>query len=142
MRNFVYISNPHSSGQVKCLRLLPSPECSPYAVDHFSAARPLVALCDSSASGAAFMSVSFISLRTGDQVHSIKFGAEAADICVNKRAVCVAFRERVAVFCARTLREKLSVVSCYPSPGVHSNPLALHDRWPEQLFKSIYLYIL
>ena len=63
------------------------------------------------------------------QVHNIKFGAEVADICVNKRVVCVAFRERVAVFDARTLREKTNIVSCYPSPGVHSNPLALHDRW-------------
>ncbi len=34
----------------------------------FSSSRPLVALCDSSGPGTAFMSVSFISLSTGEQV--------------------------------------------------------------------------
>ena len=120
--------NYPSLSQVKCLRLLPSPDCSALAVDHFSSARPLVAVCDSSASGTAFMSVFFISLKSGAGVHSIKFSSEVADICVNKRVVCVAFRERVAVLDARSLREKLSLTSCYPSPGVHTNPLALHDR--------------
>ena len=106
-------------------------------MDHFSSARPLVAVCDSSASGTAFMSVFFISLKSGAGVHSIKFSSEVADICVNKRVVCVAFRERVAVLDARSLREKLSLTSCYPSPGVHTNPLALHDRWLAFADKSL-----
>ena len=126
-----------SLSQVKCLRLLPSPECGQYQEDHYHHNRPLAALCDSSVSGAAFMSVSFVSLKTGDQVHNIKFATEVADICVNKRVICVAFRERVAVFDARTLREKVSLVTCYPSPGVHSNPLALHDRWLAFADKSL-----
>lgn len=126
-------------GQVKCLRLLPSPECSQFLVDHFASSRPVIALCDSSCAGAAFMSVSFVSLRSGEQIQNIKFGAEVADICVNKRVVCIAFRERVAVFDARTLREKVNIVSCYPSPGVHSNPLALHDRWLAYADKSLYV---
>ena len=54
--------------QVKCLRLLPSPDCSALAEDHFASSRPLVAVCDSSASGAAFMSTTFISLKSGNQV--------------------------------------------------------------------------
>merc|ERR1719222_738385 len=94
-----------------------------------SHARPLVVLCDSAGPGAAFMSVSFVSLLTGEQVNNIKFSSEVADICVNKRVICVAFRERVAIFDALGLRDKVTISSCYPSPGVHSNPLALHDRW-------------
>ena len=35
---------------------------------------------------------SFVSLRSGEQIQNIKFGAEVADICVNKRVVCIAFR--------------------------------------------------
>jgi len=116
-------------GQVKALRILPTPETGHLATDHYSHARPLVALCDSSGPGTAFMSVSFVSLLSGDQVNNIKFHSEVADVCVNKRVICVAFRERVAIFDARTLREKMTITSCYPSPGVHTNPLALHDRW-------------
>merc|ERR1719422_2624953 len=124
-------------GQVKCLRMLPSPECSQFVDDHFHASRPLIALCDTSASGSAFMSVTFISLKTGEQVNLLKFNSEVADICVNKRVVCIAFREKVSVFDARTLREKVSLTSCYPSPGVHTNPLALHDRWLAFADKSL-----
>ena len=47
------------------------------------------------------MSVTFISLKSGAQVHSVKFASEVADMCVNKRVVCVAFRERVVVMDAR-----------------------------------------
>jgi len=124
-------------GQVKSLRMLPSPECDQYAVDHYSSARPLIALCDTSGPGSAFMSVSFLSLKTGELVHNIKFSSEVADICVNKRVVCVSFRERVAVFDSRSLRERISLTSCYPSPGVHTNPLALHDRWLAFADKSL-----
>ena len=45
-------------------------------------------------------------------------------------------REKVAVFSALTFREKFTLTSCYASPGVHSNPLALHSRF------SLYLAIL
>merc|ERR1719394_1514616 len=124
-------------GQVKCLRMLPSPECSQFVDDHFHASRPLIALCDTSASGSAFMSVTFISLKTGEQVNLLKFNSEVADICVNKRVVCIAFREKVSIYDARTLQEKLTLNSCYPSPGVHSNPLALHDRWLAFADKSL-----
>ena len=58
-------------------------------------------------------------------------------MCVNKRVVCVAFRERVVVMDARSMRERLSLVSCYPSPGVHTNPMALHDRWLAFADKSL-----
>jgi len=116
-------------GQVKALRILPTPETGHLATDHYSHARPLVALCDSSGPGTAFMAVSFVSLLSGEQVNNIKFNSEVADVCVNKRVICIAFRERVAIFDARTLKEKMTITSCYPSPGVHTNPLALQDRW-------------
>jgi len=116
-------------GQVKALRILPTPTPRLNAPDLYSHVRPLVALCDSAGPGTAFMSVSFVSLLSGEQVNHIKFSSEVADICVNKRVICVAFRERVAIFDALSLRDKVTISSCYPSPGVHSNPLALHDRW-------------
>lgn len=118
-----------SQGQVKCLRILPSPQTTPSQIDQYIHARPLVALSDSSGPGAPFMSVSFVSLSTGEQVNNIKFNCEVADIYVNKRVICVAFRERVAVFDALTLKDKFTITTCYPSPGVHPNPIALHDRW-------------
>merc|ERR1719319_1148994 len=116
-------------GQVKALRILPTPQSKPSSPDLYNHARPLVAVCDSAGPGAAFMSISFVSMLSGEQVNNIKFSSEVADICVNKRVICVAFRERVAIFDALTLRDKMTISSCFPSPGVHTNPLALHDRW-------------
>jgi hypothetical protein len=55
-------------GQVKALRILPTPTARPNAPDLYSHARPLVVLCDSAGPGAAFMSVSFVSLLSGEQV--------------------------------------------------------------------------
>lgn len=37
--------------------------------------------------------------------------------------------ERIAVFDALTLRERLTITSCYPSPGLLPNPVALGPRW-------------
>jgi hypothetical protein len=37
-------------------------------------------------------------------VNNIKFNSEVADISVNRRVICIAFRERIAVFSALTLR--------------------------------------
>jgi len=116
-------------GQVKCMKILPSPETVNPFSDPFNPSRPLVAICDSSGTGTAFMSVSFISLATAEQVSTIKFNNEIVDILANRRVVCVAFREKVAVFSALTFRERFTLTTCYPSPGVHSNPLALHSRW-------------
>ena len=47
------------------------------------------------------------------QVNNIKFSSEVADICVNKRVICVAFRERVAIFDALSLRDKVTKSSSY-----------------------------
>ncbi len=64
------------------------------------------------------------------QVHNIKFNSEIADLTVNRRVVIAAFREKLAVFDACTLREpRFTITTCYASPGVHVNPIALGDRW-------------
>ncbi len=46
-----------------------------------------------------------------------------------RRVVVMAFKEKLAAFDAGNLEPRFTVSSCYPSPGVHANPLALGDRW-------------
>ncbi|XP_046394337.1 BCAS3 microtubule associated cell migration factor-like isoform X2 [Ischnura elegans] len=117
-------------GMVRTLRILPSPECSPGSPpDEFPSRRPLVALCDSAAPGPPFCSVSFISLRVGEQIKSIKFQNPVVDILANRRVVAVTFLEKIAVFDACTLEDRFTVSSCYPSPGPNPNPVALGSRW-------------
>jgi len=55
-------------GQVKALRILPTPQSKPSSPDLYNHARPLVAVCDSAGPGAAFMSISFVSMLSGEQV--------------------------------------------------------------------------
>lgn len=62
-------------GTVRALRILPQPdgENGPeQSVDEYAAKRPLMAICDSNATGSSpqFCSVNFVSLRSGDQVCS------------------------------------------------------------------------
>ncbi|KOB74768.1 putative breast carcinoma amplified sequence, partial [Operophtera brumata] len=104
-------------GTVRVLRILPTPVRG----DCFAPKRPLIALCDSASPGPAFCSLSFISIRGGEQA-------------TNKRSVVVSFSERFAVFDAGTLEDRMSVTTCYPCPcplggGTPINPLALGDRW-------------
>jgi hypothetical protein len=62
-------------------------------------------------------------------VHNIKFNSEIADITVNRRVVVISFLEKLAVFDACNLEARFTITSCYPSPGVHGNPITLGDRW-------------
>lgn len=55
-------------GVVRTLRLLPTPEPRLPHESHFAKKRPLVVLCDSSAPGPHFTSVTFVSLKDGEQV--------------------------------------------------------------------------
>ncbi|CAH0717428.1 unnamed protein product, partial [Brenthis ino] len=117
-------------GTVRVLRILPTPQHG----DCFASKRPLIALCDSASPGPAFCSLSFISIRGGEQVKSIKFKNPILDVLANKRSVVVSFSERFAVFDAATLEDRLAITTCYPCPcplGNPSpiNPLALGDRW-------------
>ena len=61
-------------------------------------------------------------------MHNIKFNSEIADIAVNRRVVVVSFVEKLAVFDACNLEARFTITSCYPSPGVHGNPISLGDR--------------
>ncbi|XP_034139096.1 uncharacterized protein LOC117590514 isoform X1 [Drosophila guanche] len=83
-----------------------------------------------SASGVAqFSAVNFLSLKTGVQVKTIKFKNAVLDIQANRSAVVITFHERIAVFDARTLEDRLTITTCYPSPGINPNPIALGPRW-------------
>jgi len=116
-------------GQVKTLKVLPSPESCFGSPDNFAHCRPLVVMVDSTGPGSAFTSASFISLKSGEVVHNIKFNSEVADVLANRRVVIMAFREKLAAFDACTLEPRFTVSTCYPSPGVHVNPIALGERW-------------
>ncbi|RVE43118.1 hypothetical protein evm_012234, partial [Chilo suppressalis] len=117
-------------GTVRVLRILPTPQHG----DCFASKRPLIALCDSASPGPTFCSLSFISIRGGEQVKSIKFKNPILDVLANKRSVVVSFSERFAVFDAATLEDRMTVTTCYPCPcplggSMPINPLALGDRW-------------
>ncbi|KAJ8726792.1 hypothetical protein PYW08_015189 [Mythimna loreyi] len=117
-------------GTVRVLRILPTPQHG----DCFASKRPLIALCDSVSPGPSFCSLSFISIKGGEQVKSIKFKNPILDVLANKRSVVVSFSERFAVFDAATLEDRMAVTTCYPCPcplggSLPVNPLALGDRW-------------
>nr|XP_016924003.1 uncharacterized protein LOC108005305 isoform X1 [Drosophila suzukii] len=78
---------------------------------------------------AQFSAVNFMSLKTGVQVKTIKFKNAVLDIQANRSAVVITFHERIAVFDARTLEDRLTITTCYPSPGINPNPIALGPRW-------------
>jgi hypothetical protein len=115
---------------VRTLRILPNPKCGEKERDEpFKTKRPMVAICDSAGPGPQFCSVSFISLKTGEQVKSIKFKSPVCDVLANKRSIAVTFPEKIAVFDAKTLEDVLTITTCYPSPGPNPNPVALGTRW-------------
>ncbi|XP_034171493.2 uncharacterized protein LOC117600312 [Osmia lignaria lignaria] len=116
-------------GVVRTLRILPNPKTDDEHADLFESKRPMVAVCDSAGPGPQFCNISFISLKTGEQVKSIKFKNPVCDILANKRSIVVTFLEKIAVFDARTLEDVLTVTTCYASPGPNPNPVALGTRW-------------
>lgn len=63
------------------------------------------------------------------QVKQIKFKSPILDVVANRRSVVVTFSEKIAVFDAFTLEDKLTITSCYLSPGIQANPIALGPRW-------------
>ncbi|CAG5121641.1 unnamed protein product, partial [Candidula unifasciata] len=112
---------------VSCLRILPTPGTTD---DDFQAKRPIAAICDSSSAGKAFCGVKFVSLRTGDDVHSVSFKTlQVQNIECNKRFIVMVFQEKLAVFDACRLRQLHWIIGCYPCPGPKVNPIALGDRW-------------
>lgn len=71
----------------------------------------------SHAGASHFSAVNFVSLKTGVQVKTIKFKNPVLDIQANRSAVVISFHERLAVFDARTLEDRLTITTCFPSPG-------------------------
>ena len=67
-----------------------------------------------------------------------------ADVLVNRRVVIMTFREKLAAFDACNLEPRFTVTTCYPSPGVHINPIALGERWlayADQQFVAIHRFV-
>ncbi|XP_058064154.1 uncharacterized protein LOC131213937 [Anopheles bellator] len=128
-------------GSVKCLRVLPTPAVeladggglvATQVLDPHAHKRPLMALCESGGAGAAippYSSLNFVSLKDGETVRSIKFKSPIVDVLANRASIVVTFAERIAVFDARTLEDRLTVTTCHPSPGLNPNPVALGPRW-------------
>ncbi|CAH0561495.1 unnamed protein product [Brassicogethes aeneus] len=118
-------------GSVRVLRVLPNPYITGAldVEDNFAGKRPLIALCESNTSGSQFCSVGFSSLKTGEQVKVIKFKNPVLDVLANRKSVVVTFTEKIAVFDAFTLEDRLTVTTCYLSPGLQPNPIALGTKW-------------
>lgn len=63
------------------------------------------------------------------QVKSIKFKTPILEIMANHQSIVVSFAEKIAIFDARTFEDRLTITTCYPSPGLSLNPIALGSRW-------------
>lgn len=117
-------------GSVRALRVLPLPlseslgplsdeqsqQNASSPIDEFAEHRPLMAICDANSTGSSpqFCSLNFVSLRDGEQVKTIKFKNQILDILANRTVVAVTFAERIAVFDAYTLEDRLTVTTCHP----------------------------
>ncbi|KAL1505720.1 hypothetical protein ABEB36_005219 [Hypothenemus hampei] len=117
-------------GSVRVLRILPAPyEAGSSKRDNFQTKRPLMALVDVSTHGSSAGSLNFYSLKSSEQVKQIKFKTQIMDVVANRRCVVITFAEKIAIFDAFTLEDKLTITSCYLSPGLQPNPVALGPRW-------------
>lgn len=70
----------------------------------------------------------FFVARARAQVKSIKFKSPVLDIAVNRISVVVSFLEKIAIFNALTLENHYTITTCYVSPGLNINPIALGSR--------------
>lgn len=60
--------------------------------------------------------VNFVSLKDGDTVKTIRFKSPVVDVIANRTSIAITFHERIAIFDARTLEDRLTVTTCYPCP--------------------------
>lgn len=117
-------------GPIRIFRVLPTPTQVFENPDQYHYKRPLAALCDSTSAGQPYCSVKFISLRTGDEVHSVSFKTHSVlNIECNKRVIVVVFQEKLSVFDSCSLRQLFWVMNCFPNSGPIINPIALGTRW-------------
>lgn len=117
-------------GSVRAMRILPLPilDNSSIGAEHLSgndsgavedlfvAQRPLMAICDANANSPSpqYCAINFVSLRDGQTVKNIKFKNPILDIMVSRSVVAITFSERIAVFDARTLEDRLTITTCHP----------------------------
>ncbi|XP_070204277.1 BCAS3 microtubule associated cell migration factor-like isoform X3 [Littorina saxatilis] len=114
-------------GPISYIRVLPTPTPD---LDGFTGKRPLVAICDSSSAGQPFCGVKFVSLRSGDEVHSASFKTlQVHGIEVNKNYIAMIFLEKLAIFDACRLKQLCWIGGCFPCPGINPNPIALGTHW-------------
>lgn len=59
----------------------------------------------------------------------IKFKNPILDVLANSRSIVVTFNEKIAIFDAFSLEDRLTVTTCFISPGINPNPVALGNRW-------------
>lgn len=117
-------------GPVRILRVLPNPDPVLGYQDSYSSKRPLVVMCDSSSAGKPYCGAKFVSLKTGDEVHSISFQTlPIHNIECNKRFIVIVFLEKICVYETSALKQLFWITSCFPCPGPTSNPVALSQRW-------------
>ena len=100
-----------NAGAIKVFRLLPNP-VSTVSDDLYAAKRPLVAISESTGPASQLHPVTFVTLRTGEQVKIIRFKNPVADILANRRAVVVTFPEKVAVFSSTTFEDQVVLTHC------------------------------
>lgn len=71
----------------------------------------------SSSQNQQFNAVNFVSLKDGDLVKSIRFKSPIVDVIANRASIAITFAERIAIFDARTLENRLTMTTCFPCPG-------------------------
>lgn len=117
-------------GAVSVLRILPTPflsnnsELANDLLDQFIHKRPLMALVGDcpipnqapTTGNQQLHAVNFVSLKDGDLVKTIRFKSPVLDIVANRTSIAITFYERIAIFDARTLEDRLTVTTCYPCP--------------------------
>ena len=118
-----------NQGSIKVFAVVPNPTTNNGEEDIYASKRPLVAVCESSGPNAQLHPVTFLSLRTGEQVKTIRFKNPVVDIMANRRVVVVTFPEKVAIFSSCSLEDQIVLTHCYLSPSLCSNPVALGSRW-------------
>ncbi|KAL4223089.1 Breast carcinoma amplified sequence 3 [Mactra antiquata] len=117
-------------GPVRICRILPNPDPVLGYTDSYVSKRPLVILCDSSSAGQPYCGVKFVSLRTGDEVHSISFKTlPVQNIECNKRFLVLVFLEKICVHETSQFQQLFWITSCFPCSGPTVNPIALSSRW-------------
>ncbi|XP_060579314.1 BCAS3 microtubule associated cell migration factor-like [Ruditapes philippinarum] len=117
-------------GPVRICRILPNPDPVLGNGDSFSHKRPLIVMCDSSSAGQPYCGVKFVSLKTGDEVHSISYKTlPVQNIECNKRFLVNIFLEKVCVYETCAFQQLFWITSCYPCSGPTVNPIALSTRW-------------